>query len=99
MKTILMIGTAVFFANPIYAGSIEHACNKSPRNATRTTCSCIQKVADVKLSNGDQKQAAKFFANPQLAQDTRQSDNPSKERFWLRYKAFGQLAARHCSTS
>ena len=94
-----MICAATVIAAPLYAGTIERACNKSPRNATRATCSCIQKVADVKLSRGDQKQAAKFFVDPQLAQDTRQSDNPTKERFWLRYKAFGQLATQYCSTS
>lgn len=99
MKTVLMASAVIFISAPSYAGSIEHACNKSPRNATAATCSCIQKVADVKLSRGDQKQAAKFFSDPQLAQDTRQSDNPSKERFWLRYKAFGLTAAEHCSAS
>jgi hypothetical protein len=86
-------------ATPLYAGSIEQACNNSQRNAEPSICSCIQKVADIKLSRRDQKQAAKFFTDPQLAQDTRQSDNPSKEQFWLRYKAFGVLAAENCSTS
>ncbi len=96
MKLILMTGAAVLMAAPLYAGTIEHACNNSPRNATQATCTCIQHVADQKLSRRDQKQAAKFFADPQLAQDTRQSDNPSKEKFWLRYKAFGQKAALQC---
>jgi len=96
MKTILLTGSALFLASPLLAGSIERACNTSARNASRATCSCIQQVADVKLSRGDQKQAAKFFANPQLAQDTRQSDKPAKERFWLRYKAWGVLAADQC---
>ncbi len=96
MKTILISGAALFMASPLYAGSIERACNTSARNASRATCSCIQQVADTNLSHNDQKQAAKFFANPQLAQDTRQSDKPSKERFWLRYKAWGRLAADQC---
>jgi hypothetical protein len=99
MKPVLTAIAAVFITAPSYAGSIEQACNSSPRNAAPATCSCIQKVADIKLTRGDQKQAAKFFSDPQLAQDTRQSDNPSKERFWLRYKAFGTLAAKHCSAS
>lgn len=98
MKTILMTCAALCTAAPLYAGTIERACNSSPRNASRTTCSCIQQVADVRLSNQDQKQAAKFFANPQLAQDTRQSDNAAKERFWLRYKAFGLSAAEQCAS-
>ncbi len=99
MKLVLMALAAVFIAAPSYAGSIEQACNSSPRNAAPATCLCIQKVADIKLTRGDQKQAAKFFSDPQLAQDIRQSDNPSNERFWLRYKEFGSLAAQHCSAS
>lgn len=98
MKTILMTCAALCTAAPLYAGTIERACNSSPRNASRATCSCIQHVADVQLSGRDQKQAAKFFADPQLAQDTRQSDNPAKERFWLRYKAFGLSAAKQCAS-
>ncbi len=98
MKILLITCTTAVLATPLYAGTIEKACNNSPRNATRATCSCIQQVADVRLSNGDQRQAAKFFQNPQLAQDTRQSDNAAKERFWLRYKAFGLSAAKQCAS-
>ena len=98
MKIILLTCATALFAAPVYAGAIERACLKSQRQAaTRTTCSCIQNVADTRLSKSDQSLAAKFFNNPQLAQDTRQSDNPSKERFWLRYKAWGNSAAQQCS--
>jgi hypothetical protein len=55
-------------------------------------------VADIQLSGSDQRQAAKFFQDPQLAQDTRQSGNAAKERFWLRYKAFGLSAAEQCGS-
>lgn len=82
---------------PAVSGKIERACIKSDRPASRSTCSCIQDVADVKLSSNDQTAAAKFFKDPQRAQDTRQSDNRSTEAFWKRYKEFGQLAAKHCS--
>lgn len=99
MKTILITCAATLLATPVFAGTIEKACNKSPRGATRAACSCIQQVADVQLSGNDQKQAAKFFQDPQLAQDTRQSDNAAKERFWLRYKAFGLSAAEQCGKS
>ena len=99
MKTIVLICVAALVAAPLYAGTIENACNETPRGATAATCLCIQQVADVQLSSGDQKQAAKFFQNPQLAQDTRQSDNAAKERFWLRYKAFGLSAAIRCNAS
>jgi hypothetical protein len=98
MKTLITLTcTAVLLSAPLSAKPIERACNKSPRQAaTRALCSCIQQAADIKLSRGDQKQAAKFFDEPQLAQDTRQSDKPSKERFWLRYKEFGQYAVQYC---
>ncbi len=98
MKIRLITPAILLMCAPLNAATIEKACNGSNRTASNETCSCIQKVANVTLSNRDQKQAAKFFKNPQLAQDTRQSDNPSKERFWLRYKEFGLLAEENCST-
>jgi hypothetical protein len=82
---------------PAVSGKIERACNKSERSVSRSTCSCIQNVADARLSRTDQSLAAKFFKDPQMAQDTRQSDNRSKEAFWKRYKSFGSEAAKHCS--
>ena len=100
MKLVkLSIVCAVLAASvtPAVSGKIERACIKSDRPASRSTCSCIQDVADAKLSSGDQTMAAKFFTDPQRAQDTRQSDNRSAEAFWKRYKEFGQLAAKHCS--
>jgi hypothetical protein len=80
------------------AGSIERACNKMDRKAaTRSACSCIQRVANRNLSRKDQKLAAKFFHDPHLAQETRQSNSSSKERFWKRYKAWGEKANQSCS--
>lgn len=102
MRSFFIFCAAALIATPLtapslYAGTIERACLKSSRKGvTRASCLCIQQVADAKLTRSDQKQAAKFFKDPQLAQDTRQSSNPSKERFWLRYKEFGQVAAEHC---
>lgn len=79
------------------AGAIERACNSSDRKAAnRSLCGCIQQVADLTLSNTDQRKAAAFFKDPQKAQDTRQSDNRSNEAFWKRYKAFGTSASRYC---
>lgn len=97
MKILSLTLAVTLISAPLYAGPIERACNSSTRNAPRATCSCIQQVADAKLTRTDQRMAAKFFKKPQLAQDTRQSDSPSKERFWLRYKAFGQSAAQQCN--
>ncbi|NIY77998.1 hypothetical protein HCZ23_00740 [Celeribacter sp. HF31] len=79
------------------AGAIERACMSSDRAANnRALCGCIQQAADLTLSNSDQRQAAKFFKNPQKAQDIRQSDNSSHEAFWRRYKVFGETAAQYC---
>lgn len=80
------------------AGAIERACISSGRSAAnRAVCGCIQQVADMTLSNSEQRMAAKFFKDPQKAQDIRQSDRAGHEKFWLRYKAFGSTAAQYCS--
>ncbi len=79
------------------AGPIERACNRSDRDAAnRATCSCIQSVADQNLSSADQRRAAKFFSDPDRAQDVRVSDSARDESFWQRYVAFGELAEAYC---
>lgn len=103
MKHILL---AVFIATltlpataPVAeAGSkIQRACIKSDRKASsRPLCRCIQKAADRVLSGSDQRLAAKFFKDPQMAQDVRQADNSRKEAFWKRYKEFGSTAKATC---
>ncbi|PIB23522.1 hypothetical protein BFP76_08260 [Amylibacter kogurei] len=98
MKPVAAIIALMVCTNPINAGVIERACNKMDRKAaTRSTCSCVQQVANQKLSYSDQRKAAKFFKDPHLAQVTRQSDNSATEKFWLRYKAFGTTAGQVCS--
>ena len=69
----------------------------SRQSASRSLCGCIQNVADVVLTYGDQRRAAKFFTNPQQAQDVRQSDRAADEAFWLRYKSFGDHAESYCA--
>jgi len=54
-------------------------------------------VANSELSRTDQKLAAGFFKDPHKAQVMRQSDRRSHEKFWLRYKDYGQTAASVCS--
>jgi hypothetical protein len=79
------------------SGEISQACLEADRRAASPAlCSCVQQVANQSLSNSDQTRAAAFFSNPQLAQDTRQSDSRSDERFWDRYRAFSDLAAQIC---
>ncbi|WP_239479518.1 hypothetical protein [Actibacterium sp. 188UL27-1] len=70
---------------------------RSDRVVSRDLCKCIQRVADQTLTRGDQRKGAKFFAKPQKAQDTRQSDNASNEAFWKKWKAFGNTAQAICS--
>jgi len=97
MKHLILVVALSRLAVPaIASGKIERACMKSDRQASRSLCKCIQRVANNQLTRTDQKLAAKFFRDPHLAQQTRQSDSASKERFWKRYKAFGQAASTAC---
>lgn len=78
-------------------GDVSQACLEADRRAASPAlCSCVQQVANQSLSGGDQARAAVFFSDPQLAQDTRQSDRASDERFWTRYRAFTDLASEIC---
>lgn len=100
MQKILMVGVLVFLAacggNRV-SGEIGKACIAADRKAASSRlCSCVQRAADQTLSASDQRRAADFFDDPQKAQDTRQSDNRSSERFWKRYKAFSNTAKRMC---
>ncbi|MEM8740034.1 MAG: hypothetical protein AAGE13_00955 [Pseudomonadota bacterium] len=90
--TILVIVPAV-----AEAGVISRACMASGRDkATRDLCNCIQHVANRSLSRPDRRRAAKFFKDPQLAQETRQSDRPADEAFWERYAQFSSRASDMC---
>lgn len=96
--SLLFLSAALIVPLPSDAKVIEKACNGSDRVASASLCNCIQSVADQILTRSDQRLAARFFKDPQMAQDTRQSDNSSKEAFWKRYKAFGETAAAVCSS-
>ncbi|WP_199910694.1 arginine transporter [Loktanella sp. Alg231-35] len=102
MRYFLMIGAVASVAacgggSRGATGDISQACLEADRRAASPAlCSCVQQVANQSLSNGDQARAAAFFSEPQLAQDTRQSDRRSDERFWDRYKAFTELASQIC---
>lgn len=103
MKSIL---TAAFCAGtlciaaplPAQAGMIDRACRQADRTAaTPAKCSCIQQVANASLTKSERKKVARWFDDPHEAQVVRQSSNRTDERLWLRYKAFGERAARTCS--
>jgi len=82
----------------VEAGPISAACKQSDRKAaTRSMCNCLQSVANGELSRADQRRAASFFKDPHQAQVTRQSDRRSDEKFWLRYKEYGQTAKALCN--
>ena len=86
----------VLFAN----GPLADACNRSPRpGANRRLCGCSQAVANRRLSNADQQLAVRFFADLDLAQEVRQSDNPRNEAFWTRYKAYIADLRRYCASA
>ena len=81
-----------FATGPIYS-----ACMRSDRKArSRSLCGCIQATANRALSSGYQSQAVKFYNNPQLAQDIRQSDRRADERFWTTYKQYSAAAKSSC---
>lgn len=79
------------------AGIIEQACNSSDRQArTSTLCACIQAVADQVLTPAEQKRGAAFFKDPHSSQETRTSDDPNDEVFWLKWKSYGEAASELC---
>ena len=78
-------------------GPIYQACLKSDRKArSRSLCGCIQDAANRTLLPNYQSQAVKFYNNPQLAQDIRQSDRAKDERFWNTYKEYSRVAKASC---
>lgn len=96
---LLCAGLAAFAlpAPMAEAGKISRACMQSDRpGATRQVCNCIQKVANRSLSQSDRRLASKFFSDPHMAQEIRQSDRHSHEVFWQKYRAFGEAAQASC---
>jgi len=95
--TILLCVLAVSACGPRVTGAVGTACVQSDRSAANPRlCSCVQQAANQTLNGSDQARAAEFFADPQLAQDTRQSDNRGNEAFWDRYEVFADTARRQC---
>jgi cyanophycinase-like exopeptidase len=80
------------------AGPVENACNRSSRDAANPSlCNCIQQVADMTLTGGDQRRAASFFKDPQKAHNVWMSKSKSDDLFWDRYKEFGAMAEAYCA--
>lgn len=98
LLTAMMISLVAFIMpDRAEAKRIEQACIQSDRNAaSRSMCSCIQRVADQVLTVPDQRLAASFFRDPDRAQEVKMSDNRRHEQFWDRYRVFGQNASKIC---
>jgi len=97
MQRILGAVVLLALAHPAMADQIENACLGSDRpSASRQLCGCIQDVADLTLDKGEQRRAAKFFADPHMAQEVRQSKTNADRSFWKRYRLFADSAAYYC---
>lgn len=99
MRKFLIAGSFLL-ATPFaaWAGPIENACSDSPRaRGDRALCNCIQQAADRTLSRSEQRRAAKFFRDPDSAQQVRMSKSSGDNEFWSRYRAFGEMAEAFCA--
>lgn len=97
---VLLAAAAALFpmmSSVAVAGPIERACMASDRGGNRALCGCIQQAADMTLSGGDQRRAAKFFKDPDAAHATWVSQSAADDAFWERYKSFGQTAEAYCA--
>lgn len=82
----------------VSANPIERACQQSNRSAaTPTLCTCIGRAAQQTLSNRQMRDGARFFRDPQRAQDVRQSDRRGDEDLWRAWRSFGETAESMCS--
>lgn len=79
------------------SGEIGRACMTGGRDAASPQlCACVQGVAHQTLSGPDQRRAARFFEDPDRAQETRASQRAGDEAFWQRYSAFADYAEAIC---
>ena len=94
----LCTGVLFFPLSAAAGGPVESACMKSGRaSANRSLCGCIQQVADMTMKRGDQRRAAKFFKDPDLAHTVWVSQKRADDEFWERYKQFGAMAEAYCT--
>ncbi len=78
-------------------GEISRACMAAGRSAaTPALCACVQAVANSELSASDRNRAARFFAEPELANSARFSNPSGPDAFWHRYRAFTDKARQQC---
>lgn len=94
----LPLAVAALLAVPttVSANAIQRACNASDRNASRALCSCIGDVAGDLLSGSQIREGARWFDDPQRAQDVRQSDRARDEEMWQAWRTFSSAAQQRC---
>lgn len=98
IRPLALTVTVLTLASAADAGPIKQACLSSGRDAAdRAICGCIQGLADQMLDGSDQRRAARFFRNPELAHDTMQSDTRRDDAFWQRWENFGSAAELYCA--
>lgn len=79
------------------SGEISEACLSAGRSAANPQlCGCVQAAANSTLTRSEQRKAARFFTEPDEAQDALRADDAASERFWARYKAFSRTAEALC---
>lgn len=97
LLALALAGAGFLAPGPLGANEVAEACRLAGRAAaTPELCACIGVAADLSLSPRDQARAASFFADPQAAQEARQSDRRRDEAFWMRYRDFIQTAEDIC---
>lgn len=98
LKPVVVVAAVILTAPLAVAGPIDNACVRSDRGARNASlCGCIQQVADMTLSRSDQRRAAVFFRDAQLAQEVRMSKTTADNAFWARYKTFAATAEAYCT--
>ncbi len=96
--SLMAASTLMTSSGVLAAGKIERACLNADRTgATRQLCGCVQDVAEAMLNRSEQKRVAKYFDEPHQTQVLRQSDRRTDERFWEKYKQFGEAVGTYCS--
>lgn len=95
---VLALGFGAAVApHPVLANPIERACLQSGRaEANRALCACVGQVARRTLTGPQMRQGARFFNDPDRAQEMRQSSRPNHERMWQAWRRFGETAEAMC---
>lgn len=92
----IVVNDTVGFAT----GPIGTAClNHRKRDATQARCGCIQQVANQTLTQAQQQRSVRYFSEPSLLQEVRQSSAPANQRFWEAWKNFSETAETQCANT